>query len=70
LKNRYIIKTILNFEHEKDENDELFKSFPNVKCFGIVMEISNCSDLNVLIHQIHEKKFLISLLKIIQCLLK
>ena len=70
MKNRYIIKTILNFEDEKDENDELFKSFPNVKCFGIVMEIANCSDLNVLIHQIHEKKILISLLKIIQCLIK
>ena len=63
MKNRYIIKTILNFEHEKDENDELFKSFPNVKCFGIVMEIANYSDLNVLIHQIHDKKIFNILIK-------
>ena len=57
LKSRFIIKSVKHFEHDKIEKDELFKDFPdNIKCFGLVMEKANCSDLNVLIHQIHNKK--------------
>ena len=56
LKNRYIIKSILAFEHDRNKEDELFKDFPDVKCFGLIMEKANSYDLNAIIHQINNKK--------------